>query len=184
MGEIRPDEPSDDDLIAAINGGDRQAFARLYYRYRDWAMRLAMRFTRSEADSLDVLQETFAYFFRKFPGFRRTAALTTFFYPVVRNLSIAARRKRERFAGDDPAIANAPAGPEPGDDPREELSAVLAGLSEGHREVLLMRFVDDMSMDEIGQALGIPAGTVKSRLHNAIRQLEADPRARRYFERP
>ena len=53
---------------------------------------------------------------------------------------------------------------------------VVSSLPEGQREVLLMRFVDGMQLDEIAVALAIPLGTVKSRLHNAIQTLRADPR--------
>jgi RNA polymerase sigma-70 factor (ECF subfamily) len=56
-------------------------------------------------------------------------------------------------------------------DARPELAAVLDGLPEGQREVLLMRFVDGMSLQEIAAALSIPEGTVKSRLHYGLRTL-------------
>ena len=58
---------------------------------------------------------------------------------------------------------------------------VLAGLPEAHREVLLMRFVDGMSLAEIAEALSVPDGTVKSRLHNAAAALRKDERTVRYF---
>jgi RNA polymerase sigma-70 factor (ECF subfamily) len=180
----RPDPRSDADLVRALNAGDASAFDGLYFRYRDWVVGLARRFTWNDDDALDVLQETFAYVFRKFPGFVLTASMTTFLYPVVRNLSIAARRKRTRQAQLPEGAAHAdPAAPEEihyGKE-REELSAVLSGLPEGQREVLLMRFVDGMSLAEIGAALGVPEGTVKSRLHNAIAALRKDERTVRYF---
>jgi RNA polymerase sigma-70 factor (ECF subfamily) len=180
----RPDPRSDAELVRALNGGDTSAFDSIYYRYRDWVVRLAHRCTGNGDDALDVLQETFAYFFRKFPGFMLTASMTTFLYPVVKNLSIAARRKRARVGhlADDRSRAD-PAAPESidYDRQREELGAVLAGLNEGQREVLLMRFVDGMSLNEIGEALGVPEGTVKSRLHNAIAALRKDERTVRYF---
>src|SRR5688572_4393458 len=123
--------PSDQDLIDALNRGDVRAFDALYHRYRDWVVRLAVRFTGSEEDALDVLQETFAYVFRKFPGFRLTASMTTFLYPVVKNLSIAARRKRTRVAQlpDEPGRPDSVA--REGIDHakhREELSGVLVVL--------------------------------------------------------
>src|SRR5688572_18971727 len=174
--------PSDQDLIDALNRGDVRAFDALYHRYRDWVVRLAHRFTGHGDDALDVLQETFAYVFRKFPGFRLTASMTTFLYPVVRNLSIAARKKRTRLVlGDDAggdAVARATTDPAA---ERAELRVVLEGLPKAQREVLLMRFVDGMSLAEIGEALGIPEGTVKSRLHNALQTLRADPRVKRFF---
>ena len=180
-----PDPRSDLELVRAINGGDLTAFDALYYRYRDWVVRLARRFTGHDEDALDVLQEAFGYVFRKFPGFSLTASMTTFLYPVVKNLSIAARKKRTRQAQlpeesgafDVPARTGVDA--EAG---REELETVLASLPEGQRDVLLMRFVDGMSLAEIGEALGIPEGTVKSRLHNALATLRRDERTARYFE--
>lgn len=185
MGQPRdPDARSDADLVRALNAGDASAFDALYYRYRDWVVRLAQRFTGNADDALDVLQETFSYLFRKFPGFVLSASMTSFLYPVVKNLSIAARRKRTRQAQlPDDATRPDPAAPVSIDyrRQRQELAAVLGGLPEAQREVLLMRFVDGMSMTEIAEALGVPEGTVKSRLHNAIAALREDQRAARYF---
>jgi RNA polymerase sigma-70 factor (ECF subfamily) len=156
-----------------------RAFEALYRRHRDWVVRLARRFTGSEHDALDVLQETFAYLLRKLPGLRLTARMTTFLYPVVRHLSIDALRRRRRHAPAE-ALPDAPDPAEPQAD-REELAAVLAALPEPQREAVLMRYVDGMSLAEIAEALDVPLGTVKSRLHNALRALREDPRTRRYF---
>lgn len=176
-------ELPDQQLVDALNRGDARAFDALYHRYRDWVVRLAVRFTGHEDDALDVLQETFSYVFRKFPGFRLTASMTTFLYPVVKNLSIAARRKRTRMASTDAMETPDPVAPPAGDPDqgRAELAAVMAGLPQGQREVLLMRFVDGMSLQEIAAALAIPEGTVKSRIHNAIATLRLDEKAKRYF---
>ena len=131
-----------------------------------------------------MLQETFAYLLRRVPRLALTARMTTFLYPVVKNLSIAARGKRLRFVSDDPepfeGLAADP-GPAHGD-ARTELTEALSALSDRHREVVLLRFVDDFSLEEIAAALEIPLGTVKSRLHHAIRNLEQDGRLRQYFE--
>ena len=86
------DVRTDPELIAAINGGDTAAFEALYRRYRDWVVHLAARLTGDDHLALDVLQETFLYVVKKFPGFRLTAQFKSFLYPAVRNLSIAARR--------------------------------------------------------------------------------------------
>ena len=180
-----PNDPrSDQQLVAGINAGDDSAFDALYFRYRDWVVRLAHRFTGHGDDALDVLQETFAYVFRKFPGFRLTASMTTFLYPVVRNLSIAARKKRTRMVLSDDAGSDAVAASR--NDPtseRSELRTVLSELPEAQREVVLMRFVNGMSLAEIGEALAIPEGTVKSRLHNALAALREDPSVRRFFDK-
>jgi RNA polymerase sigma-70 factor (ECF subfamily) len=143
---------------------------------------LAWRFTGNREDALDVLQETFTYLLGKFPGFELTASMRTFLYPAVRHLSAAIGAKRRRFASDTEILEElaAPASAEPGSR-RSELAAVLSVLPGEQREVLLMRFVDDMSLREIAGALAIPVGTVKSRLHNALRALQSDRRTRDYF---
>jgi RNA polymerase sigma-70 factor (ECF subfamily) len=175
---------SDLELIAAMNRGDAAAFETLYFRHRDWVVSLAHRFTGDSDAALDVMQETFLYFLKKFPGFRLTANLKTFLYPAVRNLSIAARRKAQRYqateaqlekiestASDETAVTTS------------ELQVVLAGLSEEHRETVLLRFVDGLSLAEMAEAMEIPLGTVKSRLHIALQTLRNDKRTREFFEK-
>ena len=179
------DALSDLELIAAINGGDAAAFEVLYFRYRDWVVALAFRFTADSDAALDVLQETFLYVLRKFPGFRLTANFKTFLYPAVRNLSITARRKAKRYqASEDELkqVENTPA-PTRSTPASGDLDAVLANLPEEQREVVLLRFVDGLSLGEIADAMEIPLGTVKSRLHNALHALRHDERTREYFER-
>ena len=173
---------SDSELIESINKGDTDAFERLYYRYRDWVYRLAWRFTGNRADALDVLQETFTYLLGKFPGFELTSSMTTFLYPAVRHISITISSKKSRIKSEedkqDELVA---ATSQETDFSRSELAAVLAVLSDEQREVLFMRFVDDMSLQEIAAALNIPLGTVKSRLHNSLQTLRNDRRTQVYF---
>ena len=175
-----PSDPrSDQDLVAAANAGDAGAFDALYHRHKAWVLSLATRFTGDADQALDVLQETFIYLLSKFPGFKLTSRLTTFLYPAVKNISVAVRRKSARFGGGEQPFDSV-AGPVPAQP--NELTEVVRGLAEAHREVVLMRFVDGLSLEEIGVALGIPLGTVKSRLHNALNTLRGDPRVRRFFE--
>jgi RNA polymerase sigma-70 factor (ECF subfamily) len=178
------DTRTDLQLIAAMNGGDDGAFEVLYFRYRDWVTSLAFRFTGDEALALDVLQETFLYFLKKFPGFKLTAELKTFLYPAVKNLSIAARRKAERHQSTEGELAtldNRPA-EQSATTNSGDFSVVLAGLTEEHREVLMLRFVDGLNLSEIAAAMEIPLGTVKSRLHNALGLLRNDPRTKSFFD--
>jgi len=173
---------SDEELVASANAGDADAFEELYYRYRDWVYRLARRFTGDRDDALDVLQEVFGYLLGKFPGFELTASMTTFLYPVVKHTAYAVRRRRKRFLSDDDGMREIPAG-NVQETSRAELAEVLASLADAQREVLLMRFVDDMSLKEIAAALKIPLGTVKSRLYNALQKLRDDKRTKDYFLR-
>jgi len=179
---------SDADLVALVNQGDSEAFATLYRRHQDWVANLAARFTGDHALALDVLQETFLYVLRKFPGFTLRCQLRSFLYPAVRNLSIAARRKaaRNQSEGSDlpdiPVPASDTSSLACGESPRDQLRQVLANLPEPQREVLLLRFVDELSLQEIADALEIPVGTVKSRLHNALDTLRHDKRTKQFYE--
>ena len=169
------DNLTDLQLVAAINDGDQDAFAALYHRHKDWVVNLAFRFTGNHDDAQDVTQETFAYLVRKFPGFELTAQMTTFLYPAVRNLSIAARRKRQRSTSSDENLDLFPEVVSEESTDRSEMAAVLGSLSDAHKEILLMRFVDDMTQPEIAAALELPLGTVKSRLHHAVQAVKNSP---------
>jgi RNA polymerase sigma-70 factor (ECF subfamily) len=174
---------SDRELIALANQGDPDAFEALYYRYRDWVHRLAWRFTGNREDALDVLQETFIYLLGKFPGFELSSTMTTFLYPAVKHISSAIRAKRRRFASDDEVLDELTAPSLEGqiDRSRTELAAVLTILPHEQREILLMRFVDDMSLADIAGTLNVPLSTIKSRLYSALEILRKDSRTRNYF---
>ncbi len=174
---------SDQELIAAMNSGDAAAFEALYHRYREWVVSLAWKFTRCDSLANDVLQETFLYLLKKFPGFVLTCQLKTFLYPAVKNHSLNATAKVAKFQSgpDGQSVLDrlvAPAS-EPGS--TSDFDAVLADLSEDHQEILMLRFVDGLSLAEIAEATGIPLGTAKSRLHHALSRLREDPKTREYF---
>jgi RNA polymerase sigma-70 factor (ECF subfamily) len=217
MAELPPDPRSDRELIVAIEDGEAGVFAVLYWRYREFALKVAWRFSSSEADALDAVQNAFVYLASKlratgraagdsgafggtFPGgnsparFELTAKLTTFLYPVIKHEALALRRKSQRVKlGSDLGGAGGRDDTGPGGSVFEELPAreapqdaglsvrrvarAVAGLSSGQREVVLLRFIDGLSMEEIGQVLGVPVGTVKSRLHLALKNLADDKEA-------
>jgi RNA polymerase sigma-70 factor (ECF subfamily) len=173
-------------LVDAANRGEASAFEELYRSHRDWVLRIATRFTPTHADALDVVQETFVHLWSRFPGFRLEGRLGSFLYTVAQNAARNQGRKaKRREAQSDEALAGLPAEAKPAaaGDPREELAGVLAALPEPQREVLLLRFVDDLELAEIAEAISIPLGTVKSRLHQALGTLREDPRTKAYFER-
>jgi len=175
------DARSDLTLVAAVNRGEVEAFEVLYLRYRDWVVSLAYRYTRDRELALDVLQETFLYMLGRFPGFELTAQMKTFLYPTVRHLSVAMQSKATR----QPAAGGGQLFQPPPDPAAAERMQGLAELMEslpvGQREVLLLRFADGLSLAEVAQALQVPLGTVKSRLHNAIEAMRGDERAEKYF---
>lgn len=184
-------EPSDVELVAAVRRGDWKAFDALYFRHKEWTYRLAWRFAADENEAMDVVQEVFVYLAGKLrePGFTLRASLTTLLYPAVKHTALALKRKRRRMnpvsqageEGPDIPIPSKPDTPDPAT-ARSEVAQMLRGLSDAHREIVLMRFVDDMTLEEIAEAISIPLGTAKSRLHHALAALREDPHFRRLQE--
>jgi len=180
------DRRSDRELVELCNRGDRdeagRAFETLYRRHRDYVMRVALRFGADRETAVDVLQETFLYLLKKFPpagqGLVLTAQLRSLLYPVAKNLTLSSLRQRARLDDSeefDPDRLQAPGGTDPAERDPARLSLALARLSAERREVLLLRFVDDMSLQDIADTLSMPLGTVKSRLHLAVRELRESP---------
>lgn len=179
-----PHALSDDALVRQLAGGppqDGRAFGVLYARHRDWAWRVARRFCGDDL-AHDAVQEAFLYLARKgaVSSFALSARLTTFLYPALKHLAQAARRKSARTLGaGEAALAQVPA--PAGADADADLRQVLANLPDEQREAVLLRFVDGLSMAEIAAATGVAEGTVKTRLHHAVRKLREDPACRQYF---
>jgi RNA polymerase sigma-70 factor (ECF subfamily) len=173
------DNPSDADLLRAFAHGDAAAFQGLYERHRDFVLRVALRFGGPDPnDAHDVLQDTFTWLIRRAPGLELQHKLSTLLYPVARHLAADRRRRSARqpvpLEGVDEPMADLA-----GDD--EGLRDWLRVLSPSHQEVVGLRYADGLGLEEIAVALDVPLGTVKSRLHHALRILrekhggEAEP---------
>lgn len=175
------DAPSDDELLRRLARGDIGAFDELYARSADVVYRVALRVTGSEADAADVTQMAFEHVFERARKLRLSGRLTTFLYPVTVRLARRARERARRHVSDgeafQAAIEGLAAGAEAaGGDPsadRAALAARLGRLPVGQREALLLRVVDGLSVQQTAEALGIPEGTVRSRVHGALRALRA-----------
>ena len=173
-------ERSDAKLVELCNSGTRDeaisAFESLYRRHRDYVVRVSLRFGSDREIAADVLQETFLYLLKKFPpggdGLALTGQLRSLLYPVSKNLTLNALRRQRRIR---PSALEPDQLPGPGsvDSHYDDLARLVSGLSGRHREVVLLRFVDGMTLREIAEVLGIPAGTVKSRLSIATRTLRS-----------
>jgi RNA polymerase sigma-70 factor, ECF subfamily len=190
------DHRSDTELVRCANRGGApaaDAFESLYRRHRTWVLNTAYRFTQDRDSALDVMQDVFMYLLGKFPGFVLTAKFTTFLYPVIKHTAQQARRKADRSAPGSPeelldelpAPQTANTGGIAADNSGgggDDIDRILAGLPAHQREVLLLRFVDGMTIGEVALTLGVPVGTVKSRIHLAIRSLREDPAVKKYFQ--
>lgn len=188
MARETSDTLSDEALVEICNKGDAAAataaFGSLYRRHRGYVLKIALRFTRDRELAADALQDVFTWLLRQFPppgpGLKLTARLSTYLYPVAKNSTLTLLRKDRRTepGGVEPDELPDPGGPREGAD---DLDRLLASLPAERREILSLRFVDDLSLEEIAQVLGIPLGTVKSRLHLAIKALREHPAARNFF---
>lgn len=172
------DTRSDQALVDAANRGDAAAFAALYRLYRDWVFSLARRLTGDESLALDVTQEVFTYFLRQFPGFVLTAKLKTYLYPLVRHSAISMQQKERRSRSPCLPPESQMLDTDPDAETRQSIAQAVGDLPPGQREVVHLRFADDLSLAEIAAALELPLGTVKSRLHHALAALREDSRTR------
>ena len=180
---------SDPELVKLCNSADARsatrAFEVIYERHKTFVLRVALAVVNDHALALDALQETFATLLVQFPppgdGLTLTAKLTSYLYPLARNAAISQLRKAQRARPHDARDPDELAflAPDSGDD----IDLLLAELSRERREVITLRYVLDLPLADIAEALDLPIGTVKSRLNAAVTQLRNSSKARRFFEK-
>ena len=160
--------------------GDRQAFAGIVQMWERPLFYYLRRLAPSEADTWDLLQETWLRVFRALPSLRDPRTLPAFLYMTARNAAIT--RWRLRSIDEQPELIERNGGrggggggggehPSANDcafiafDDAEQVHHALDQLPLPQREALTLYFLEDLSIDDIAQVLNVPAGTVKSRLH-------------------
>lgn len=170
---------SDDKRLAArMARGDAKAYEEFLDTFGARVLRLARRYTDCEADAEDVTQEIFVDLVRGVGAFRGEAQLSTWVYRIAMNHCLKHRgRNRPSTVPYDDALNERP---DPAADPErsvttrelsERVYGALTGLSDGHREVVILHELEGKTYAECAEILGIPIGTVKSRLSNAFRRL-------------
>jgi RNA polymerase sigma-70 factor (ECF subfamily) len=169
----------DQDMLRRVGAGDRQALADLYLRYRQSLFQYLLRLTPDRGLAEDLLQETFVAVWQSASRFEGRSSVQTWLIGVARRQ--AYNRLRQRAAQTTDAGAKeleALAAPDPEPEnaalaraSREELGAAIARLSPVHREVLALAFGQELSGQEMAAVLGVPIGTVRSRLRDAKRAL-------------
>lgn len=173
--------PTDDlALIAECLAGRTDAFGALVERYQDRLYPTALRLTGGAEDALDLLQDTFLRAFQKLRGFHGDSSFYTWAYRIMVNLALTRRRRRPPWRPRAVVTADTPdtSASDPGADlDRAEREALVQGaldrLAADHRVVVVMKEFDGLQYDEIAAALGVPIGTVRSRLHRARGELKS-----------
>lgn len=186
-----PAQEPDESLVAKVQAGDISAFDKLIDRYKGRLYATIYHMTSNHDDAADLLQETLIRAFKAMPRFRRDARFSTWAHRIAVNVTInhlRQNKKRASLSLDQMEVdANeldavrkilSEDAPRPGDEPEERIAALqkllnesIQSLSENHRAVVVMHSVQGMTHAQIGEVLGIPEGTVKTRLFHAHRLL-------------
>lgn len=180
--------PLDDDagLLARAREGDVAAFEELVLRHRDRVYGLSLRLLRSEADAAEVTQEAFLAAWQSLDSFRGDAAFGTWVQRIAANRALMALRNRRvrqtareqlegpRFTSEGELIElPAPRWARPADERAlerelgEAIQEATDALPEGYREVFLLKDVEGLSYEAIGELTDSSVAAVKSRLHRA-----------------
>jgi RNA polymerase sigma-70 factor (ECF subfamily) len=172
-------------LLRRLRDRDEQAFRELLALHRDRVFNITFRMLGNRAEAEDVAQEVFISVFKTIEQFREEAKLTTWLYRVAVNHCknrikyLARRRDRERAelddnvqhgavaAGSAPPTAALPDRALAGAQLERLLQEAIGDLEEDHRVVVILRDVEDLSIEEICDITGLPDGSLKSRLHRA-----------------
>lgn len=177
---------ADRQLVRRLRDRDEQAFRELMVEHRDKVYNLTLRMLGNRAEAEDVAQEVFIQVFKTIDTFREESKLSTWLYRVAVNLCknrikyLARRQDRNKDQLDETTEAAAssavaaPGGPPARPDRAVEgaqiekvLQEAIATLDEDHRVLVVLRDIEDLSIEEICAITGLPDGTVKSRLHRA-----------------
>ncbi len=176
------------DLVRAAQGGDQAAFGEIVRHFQRAVFRVAYALTRNASDADDIAQETFVRAYQAIGRFRTGEPLYPWLSRITVNLAYSLHRLRRRRpeASIEPLVEAGRQWPVE-DDPlrhvaeRErdrQIGEAFAGLTPEHQAVLALRVVEEMSYEEIARTLGVPVGTVMSRLSRARADLRARLRAR------
>jgi RNA polymerase sigma-70 factor (ECF subfamily) len=163
-------------LVVRCQAGDERAFGRLLDEFGGKTRRYLFGLVGDDAD--DVQQEVWLSVYRSIATLANPRAFRTWLFSTTRRRALDYLRKRRREqelivdAGDDTLGVHEVADESSIDAlDGQDLASVLADLPPPQREVLLLRFQDEMSYNEIAVIVGCPVGTVKTRIHHAKRKL-------------
>ena len=180
-------------LIQRCQRGDKLAVEALIRQYQNYVFRLCYLVMRNEQDAEDMTQETFIRAFRALPRYeiRKGVSFEAWLYRIAVNCCRSRMRRKwyQVLPWPEPAPQLVT---EPEEQPdrmavqneqRDEMLKVIDRLGAKHRLVIILRYYAGLSNEEIAQALNIPSGTVRSRLHTARQRLKGLLREREEEEK-
>ena len=178
---------SDEQLIARVQSGDERAYIELVNRYRDRLINFVYPFLGDFEQAEDVVQETMLKLYEKKHYYREIAKFSTWIYTIARNLANTELRKKKRrkttyisrMTKDDrqydiPAVQADLNQNLQNEFIRDRIHAAIKELPEHFKTVIILRDIQELSYDDISNIVGVPLGTVKSRINRARLQLQAE----------
>ena len=178
---------SDDDreAVRRVQAGDADAFEPLVEKYKRKVFRLAYQVLRDQEEALDTAQEAFVKAFRALPAFKGDSAFYTWLFRITMNVALDRRRQRaartkslgaEDVTPEEWERTAVSTDPDPEDvatsaERRDRIRKGLDSLSDHHRTIIILSDIEGLQYREIAEVLGIPMGTVMSRLHHARKRL-------------
>jgi RNA polymerase sigma factor (sigma-70 family) len=170
-------EPSDEQVLEAVGRGDDDALGVLYDRFGRLAFRLAFRILRDRALAEDAVQEAFLAVWRSADAYKRERAKpSTWILTVVHRRAVDLVRREQSRRGEPLEVAPEPSvGPVDEDavlrDRRAAVQAALTELPGDQRQALELAYYGGLTQSELAERLGVPLGTVKSRMFAGLGRL-------------
>jgi RNA polymerase sigma-70 factor (ECF subfamily) len=175
----------DDDrfLVEACCAGETEAFGILVRRYQDRLYPTLLRLSGCAEDAHDLLQDAFLRAYQKLGHFHGDSSFFTWVYRIAVNLALSDRRRRkpprrlgdvtkgEAFDPPDLSDSSDPSLPLERAERDDQIQRALSALAADHRAVVVLKDLDGLRYEEIASILGVPVGTVRSRLHRARSEL-------------
>jgi RNA polymerase sigma-70 factor (ECF subfamily) len=165
-------------LMAALKGGDPGAMRELINLYGDRLLRSAFSLCGNRTEAEDLVQDTFLQAMQSAHRFQGRSTIYTWLHAILLNLTRHYHRNRKRIvydgelAGREIGAADENPGHPDAGMASSALWQALARLSAAQREVMVLRYYESMKIHEIAAQLGISKGTVKSRLHYALEEMQ------------
>lgn len=177
------DRLSDDDLIQRSRAGEREAFGALVKRHQQRLFHGMVKLLGSTEEARDAVQEAFVLAYQKLETFQGNAAFFTWLFRIAFNAAMSEKRRMRRQVvsldessenSNDPADLRSGADPQTPIETRETqelVQSALQSLPEEFRVVLVLKEFEGYCYEEIASLVGIPIGTVRSRIHRARHEL-------------
>ena len=178
---------TDEMLISRFQSGDENAYVELVNRYKDKLTNFVFYFLKDEEHSEDVVQETFIRLYEKKHYYKEIAKFSTWIYTIARNLANTELRKKSRtkimylsqmsnykkdydLKSSDPELNKNIEN----EFLMKEIHAAIDKLPENYKSVIILRDIQGLDYEQISNIIGVPLGTVKSRINRARLQLQVD----------